>query len=125
MRSYPAVAKEKCHEYDPRSRPWYKAATSSPKDIIITIDASGSMAGTSLEIAKSAAKVALKTLSLSDFVAVVLLDDNRNRRQLCGAIESAVCESWRQSNSGSTPRINSRSTVMSLPNEAPKRHSEV
>ena len=43
LRSYPANRQETCYSYDPRVRPWYVAATSGPKDVVIVIDKSGSM----------------------------------------------------------------------------------
>jgi Mg-chelatase subunit ChlD len=42
-RLYPADRQETCYTFDPRVRPWYVAATSGPKDVIIVIDKSGSM----------------------------------------------------------------------------------
>ena len=43
MRLFPALQSKSCNTYDPRKRPWYIAASSGPKDIIIILDVSGSM----------------------------------------------------------------------------------
>eukprot|EP00803_Ostreobium_quekettii_P001841 evm.model.scf_1022.1 EVM.evm.TU.scf_1022.1 scf_1022:7170-8278(-) len=55
MRSWPGRARERgdgvnvedadeglgsCKIYDPRTRPWYGAATSGPKDVVVLIDTS-------------------------------------------------------------------------------------
>ena len=42
---YPANIKTQCwcDYYDPRYRPWYSAAVTGPKDIILVLDKSGSM----------------------------------------------------------------------------------
>ena len=37
-----------CIDYDPRFRPWYVAATSGAKNVLLLIDVSGSMQGTKL-----------------------------------------------------------------------------
>lgn len=59
------------NDYDPRVRNWYIAATSGPKDVIIVIDCSLSMAGKKFEIAKSVAKAVIDTLTAHDYVNVV------------------------------------------------------
>ncbi|KAI8514107.1 hypothetical protein Bbelb_084310 [Branchiostoma belcheri] len=43
-RMFPGVAQERCHDYDPRLRAWYVSATTGPKDVVIVIDSSDSMA---------------------------------------------------------------------------------
>ena len=43
FRIYPAISSESCHGYDTRKRPWYIAASSGPKDVIVILDISGSM----------------------------------------------------------------------------------
>ena len=65
-----------CSPYDPRIRPWYVAATSGPKDVVIVIDSSGSMSALSqgqskMEQVIHATKAVLQTLTFSDYVAVV------------------------------------------------------
>merc|ERR1719361_2205473 len=65
------------NEFDPRFRPWYAAAASGPKDIVLVIDISGSMAlANRYEVAKQAAMKVVDTLIFSDWVSVVLFDTN-------------------------------------------------
>ncbi|CAI9736897.1 Hypothetical predicted protein [Octopus vulgaris] len=59
------------NDYDPRTRPWYIAATSGPKDVVIVIDCSLSMKGQKFEIAKAVAKVVISTLTKQDYVNVI------------------------------------------------------
>merc|ERR1711871_457214 len=89
---YPASAKTQCwcDKYDPRYRPWYAAAVTGPKDMILVLDMSGSMRDKvrvkkatedgeeeeeeveRLEIMKEAAIAQLDTVTFSDFIQVVL-----------------------------------------------------
>eukprot|EP00943_MAST-04B_sp_MAST-4B-sp1_P001390 g1390.t1 len=82
-----------CDYYDPRYRPWYAAAVTGPKDIILVLDKSGSMkdlvdietvdeAGNKvkskvkrLDIMKDAAVALLDTVTFLDFVQVVAYSD--------------------------------------------------
>ena len=76
-RIYPGSAQESCNSYDPRVRPWYVAATSGPKNVILVIDVSGSMnAFNRLFIAKEAAKTVVNTLTNFDYVGLVTFSDN-------------------------------------------------
>jgi hypothetical protein len=61
--------------YDPRFRPWYSAATSNPKIVIIVIDVSGSMGGNRIDLAREAAKAVVKTLTWVDQIGFVLFSD--------------------------------------------------
>lgn len=74
MRRFPGQYKSQCGTYDPRVRPWYFNSMSPPKDVVILIDASGSMrtggGDAPLEHAKSAAKYLLEHFSGSDSFAV-------------------------------------------------------
>ena len=58
-------------DYDPRFRPWYATAASGPKDVVIVIDSSGSMAAGRMDMAIAAATKVIKTLTASDYVSVV------------------------------------------------------
>lgn len=89
---YPTTVKTQCwcDSYDPRYRPWYSAAVTGPKDIILVLDKSGSMkeeveidivneAGEKekktvarLQIMKDAASALLNTVTFLDFVQVVV-----------------------------------------------------
>ena len=45
-----------CREYDPRFRPWYTGAATGPKDVVLVLDKSGSMATANrITLAKDAA----------------------------------------------------------------------
>jgi predicted GTPase len=66
-------------DYDPRRRPWFVAAMSGPKDVILVLDRTQGMAPTSttgdkFAAAKDAAITVIETLTVSDRVAVVLFD---------------------------------------------------
>jgi len=70
-RIYPARQSKDCGLYDPRERPWYIAASSGPKNVILILDTSGSMRGFRLELMKQAATQVIKSLTVSDRVAIV------------------------------------------------------
>lgn len=62
----------KCSTYDPRLRPWYVAAASGPKNLVVMLDTSGSMGQASrLSIAKQAATAVVNALSFVDYFAIV------------------------------------------------------
>lgn len=61
--------------FDCRMRLWYIDASLSPKDIIILVDNSGSMTGTSREIARHVVNSILETLGSNDFVNVLMFND--------------------------------------------------
>lgn len=63
------------HVYDFRSSSWYVGAATSPKDIVILLDGSGSMTGKRSELAASIVKSILDTLSNDDFVNVFKFSD--------------------------------------------------
>uniref|UniRef100_A0A6T6WEA5 VWFA domain-containing protein n=1 Tax=Bicosoecida sp. CB-2014 TaxID=1486930 RepID=A0A6T6WEA5_9STRA len=82
-RTYPyktwTVSSNQCKEYDPRYRPWYVGAASGPKNVIIVLDMSGSMALMNrASIARDAAKSVLETLTVNDFVAVIAFAGTEN-----------------------------------------------
>uniref|UniRef100_A0A8C2E1U5 Calcium voltage-gated channel auxiliary subunit alpha2delta 4 n=1 Tax=Cyprinus carpio TaxID=7962 RepID=A0A8C2E1U5_CYPCA len=61
--------------FDARNRNWYIQAATSPKDIIIAVDISGSMKGLRLTIAKHTINTILDTLGENDFVNVIAYSD--------------------------------------------------
>ncbi|XP_004710527.2 voltage-dependent calcium channel subunit alpha-2/delta-4 [Echinops telfairi] len=61
--------------FDCRNRGWYIQAATSPKDVVILIDVSGSMKGLRLAIAKHTASTILDTLGENDFVNVIAYND--------------------------------------------------
>lgn len=63
------------HVYDFRSSNWYVEAATSPKDIIILLDGSGSMTGKRADLAASIVRAILDTLSDDDFVNVFKFSD--------------------------------------------------
>ena len=66
-------------DYDPRNRPWYAAASSGPKDIILVLDTSGSMKNAGrMDIMKDAAKRVIGTLGVSDYFAVIEFNSSAN-----------------------------------------------
>ncbi|XP_068083443.1 voltage-dependent calcium channel subunit alpha-2/delta-3 [Anabrus simplex] len=76
MRQYPATKWEPYPDdfevdlYDCRTRSWYIEAATSPKDVVILVDNSGSMTGMRREIARHVVNDILDTLGNNDFVNV-------------------------------------------------------
>ena len=73
-RIYPSSTQ--CLSYDPRFRPWYIAATSGGKNIILAIDVSTSMNRGGKNLALKACKSVINTLSNNDFIGVVVFSQN-------------------------------------------------
>ncbi|XP_031833881.1 voltage-dependent calcium channel subunit straightjacket isoform X2 [Nomia melanderi] len=73
MRQYPATNwfMEPVDLFDCRTRSWYIEAATSPKDILILIDTSGSMTGIRREIARHVVNNILDTLGNNDFVNII------------------------------------------------------
>lgn len=75
LRTFPAhkwrIPRNEPDLFDARVRPWYIAGTSSPKDVVILIDSSGSMTGLRREIAKGVVFEILDTLTNSDRFSVM------------------------------------------------------
>ncbi|XP_006891437.1 PREDICTED: voltage-dependent calcium channel subunit alpha-2/delta-4 [Elephantulus edwardii] len=61
--------------FDCRNRGWYIQAATSPKDIVILVDVSGSMKGLRMAIAKHTVSTILDTLGENDFVNVIAYND--------------------------------------------------
>uniref|UniRef100_A0A6I8P049 Calcium voltage-gated channel auxiliary subunit alpha2delta 4 n=1 Tax=Ornithorhynchus anatinus TaxID=9258 RepID=A0A6I8P049_ORNAN len=61
--------------FDCRNRGWYIQAATSPKDIVIVVDVSGSMKGLQMTIAKHTVATILDTLGENDFVNIIAYSD--------------------------------------------------
>ncbi|XP_053574828.1 voltage-dependent calcium channel subunit alpha-2/delta-4 [Bombina bombina] len=61
--------------FDCRNRGWYIQAATSPKDIMIVVDISGSMKGLRMTIAKHTITTLLDTLGENDFVNIIAYND--------------------------------------------------
>ncbi|XP_029166338.1 voltage-dependent calcium channel subunit alpha-2/delta-3 isoform X2 [Nylanderia fulva] len=75
MRQYPAISwytePSMPDLFDCRARSWYIEAATSPKDILILMDTSGSMTGIRKEIARHVINNILDTLGNNDFVNII------------------------------------------------------
>jgi Mg-chelatase subunit ChlD len=103
FRKIPAVHQEECGDFDPRRRPWFVAASSGPKDVVLVLDISGSMEDNGrMDTAKAAAITIVETLTVADRFAVISFSSeaslvggysgliratNENKNQLVEAIK--------------------------------------
>ena len=85
MRQFPASKwkQDPVDLYDCRLRSWYIEAATSPKDMVILIDSSGSMTGQRKDIAKHVVGSILDTLGPNDFVNIFTFAEEVNEVVPC------------------------------------------
>ena len=72
FRIYPGRGRESPYTYDPRKRPWYVAASSGPKDVLLVLDVSGSMSNSGrMGLMQTAANTIISQLTIGDHVGIV------------------------------------------------------
>lgn len=91
LRRYPAIkwpadysasrSRQELHDF--RTSSWYIDSATSPKDVVILLDSSGSMVGERREIAKSVVSAILDTLGNNDFVNVYRFSDTTEELVPC------------------------------------------
>lgn len=86
MRQYPAMNWYMVPRdlFDCRTRSWYIEAATSPKDILILMDTSGSMTGIRREIAKHVINNILDTLGNNDFVNIITFSNETKEVRING-----------------------------------------
>ena len=72
FRSIPALHQADCGTFDPRRRPWFVAASSGPKDVVLIIDVSQSMdKSPRINVTRDAAATIVDTLTVADRFIVI------------------------------------------------------
>lgn len=87
VRLYPAHTLNDCHPLNPLIRPWYVAATSGPKNVVLVLDVSSSVLNYGrLNLSKAAAITVVETLTNVDYVAVVTFNDTAEQLLVDGQL---------------------------------------
>ena len=78
FRMAPAQGRKNCGIYDPRIRPWFVAAASGPKDVVLVIDGTNSMVRIdgALRVIREAAVAVVETLNVNDRFTVIALTND-------------------------------------------------
>jgi hypothetical protein len=73
FRQISALGRNNCGSYDPRIRPWFVAAASGPKDVVLVIAGTNSMERIdgALKVTREAAKAVIGTLNVDDRFTVL------------------------------------------------------
>ena len=74
-------SRQELHDF--RTSSWYIDSATSPKDVVILLDSSGSMVGERREIAKSVVSAILDTLGNNDFLNVYKFSDTTEELVPC------------------------------------------
>ncbi|XP_055503491.1 voltage-dependent calcium channel subunit alpha-2/delta-3 isoform X1 [Leucoraja erinacea] len=87
FRQYPGIKWEPDENgviaFDCRTRKWYIQAATSPKDVIILVDVSGSMKGLRMTIAKQTVSSILDTLGDDDFFNIIAYNEDIHYVEPC------------------------------------------
>ncbi len=77
FRMTPAKHQSTCWEFDPRGRPWFVAASSGPKDVVLVLDISLHMDhhDDRFQRAKDAAIMVIDTLTVVNTIAVIVFNE--------------------------------------------------
>ena len=75
FRIFPARHWDDDISFDPRTRPWYVAASSGSKRVVLILDTSISTTNNEFKTLQAAAKRVIETLTVLDRVAVIALND--------------------------------------------------
>jgi len=98
MLNYPGFLWEReagdrqCDEdYDPRLRPWYVTASTGPKNVVLILDVSGSMAASNrIGLLKKAVSSVLDTLTHADYVGLVIFNDQASTYEGLSTLATAM-----------------------------------
>ncbi|KAL5015024.1 hypothetical protein ScPMuIL_009294, partial [Solemya velum] len=95
--------------FDCRMRNWYIKAATSPKNILILVDTSGSMKGLRMEIARSTISTILDTLSDDDYFKIM------NFSESTGIADDCFKETMIRANTENKQRL--KEAIQFLPNQ--------